>query len=75
MLQRLRDRLTYANVMSTIAVVLAITGGTAYAMNEWTGANIVDGSLTTADVKKTAPCPPRTSNPTPSGAGASPTGR
>ncbi|HXJ65708.1 MAG TPA: hypothetical protein VNN79_18275 [Actinomycetota bacterium] len=44
-------RLTYANVMSTIAFVVAVSAGTAYAANEWTGANIVNESLTGADVR------------------------
>jgi hypothetical protein len=44
-------RLSYANVTSTIALVLALSAGTAYAANEWTGRNIVDGSLTGADVR------------------------
>jgi hypothetical protein len=38
------------NVMGLIAIFIAL-GGTAYANNEWTGANIVDGSLTTFDYK------------------------
>jgi hypothetical protein len=49
MLSKIRRSLTFANVMSSIAVFLALTTGTAYAVNEWTGANIVNGSLTTAD--------------------------
>jgi len=51
MLARMRARLSYANVMSTMAVFLALGGTSAYAINEWTGANIVDESLTGADVK------------------------
>jgi hypothetical protein len=43
-------RLSYANVTSTIALVLALSAGTAYAANEWTGDNIVDGSLYSADL-------------------------
>ena len=31
MLRKLRPRLTYANVVSTIALALAVGGGTAYA--------------------------------------------
>jgi hypothetical protein len=50
MLRKLRSRLTYANVMSTLAVFLALGGVSAYAANEWTGDNIVDGSLTGADI-------------------------
>jgi hypothetical protein len=44
------SRLTYANIVSTLALFLALTTGTVYAANEWTGANIVDGSLTAADL-------------------------
>jgi hypothetical protein len=38
------------NVTGLIAIFIAL-GGVAYANNEWTGANIVDGSLTTSDYK------------------------
>jgi hypothetical protein len=38
------------NVTGLIAIFIAL-GGTAYANNEWTGANIVDGSLTSVDYK------------------------
>ena len=51
MLAKLRPRLTYANVMSTLAAFFALAGGSAYAINEWTGANIKDETLTGADVK------------------------
>jgi hypothetical protein len=44
-------RLTYANVMSTIAVVLAL-GGTSYAAITITGKNVRNGSLTGADVRR-----------------------
>jgi hypothetical protein len=43
-------RLSYANVMSTIAVFLAL-GGTSYAALKVTGKNVRDGSLTGKDVK------------------------
>ncbi len=44
--QLLRDRLTYANVMSTIAVVLVLTGGTAYAATKLiNGATIARGTV------------------------------
>ena len=46
MIARLRSRLSYANVASSLALFLALSTGTAYAANEWTGANIVDQSLT-----------------------------
>lgn len=64
MLVRLRSRLTYANVMATIAVFLALGGG-AYAAiklpansvgtrqlqkNSVTGAKVKNGSLTAADI-------------------------
>jgi hypothetical protein len=42
--------LTYANVMATIAVFMAI-GGTSYAAVTITGKNVKNGSLTGADVK------------------------
>jgi hypothetical protein len=42
--------LTFGRVIGGAAVLLLISAGTAYAANEWTGANIVDGSLTTDDL-------------------------
>src|SRR4051794_36705748 len=51
MFSRLRARLTFANVTSVIALFFAVCGTSAYAINEWTGANIQDGTLTGADVK------------------------
>jgi hypothetical protein len=50
MLGRLRPRSVY-DVMAALAFFVALAGGTAYAANEWTGANVVDGSLTGADIK------------------------
>jgi hypothetical protein len=61
MLQRLREHLTYANVMATLAVFLVLAGGTAWATHEvinssdvvnesLTGADIQNGTLTGADV-------------------------
>jgi hypothetical protein len=38
------------NVVAYLALFVAL-GGTAYAANEWTGENIVDGSLTGVDIK------------------------
>ena len=55
MLDRLRGRITYANVTSTIALVLAAGGGTAYAVDEWNGSNIQDGTITGADVRGSFP--------------------
>ncbi len=43
-------RLTYANVMSTLALFLAL-GGTSYAAVTVSGANIRDGSITSRDVR------------------------
>jgi hypothetical protein len=47
----MKVQLSYANVMSTIAVVLAL-GGTSYAAITITGKNVRDGSLTGADVRR-----------------------
>jgi hypothetical protein len=48
--RRLRSRLTYANVMSTIAVFLALATGGAYAANTVFSTDIVDGEVKTADL-------------------------
>jgi hypothetical protein len=50
---RLRSRLTYANVMSSIAVLLAL-GGTSYAAATITGKNVKNSSLTGVDVKNSS---------------------
>jgi hypothetical protein len=50
MFRKLRSRLTYANVTASLALFFALGGVAAYADNEFTGANIKDGSLTGADV-------------------------
>jgi hypothetical protein len=47
----MRDRLTYSNVMATIAVFVAL-GGTSYAAIKISGRNVEDRSLTGKDVKK-----------------------
>jgi hypothetical protein len=53
-MRRIRDHLTYANVMATIAVFLVLTGGTAVALN---GSNtvfsddIVNNEVRSADVR------------------------
>lgn len=44
-------RMTYANVMSTIACFVALSTGSAFAVTQLTGANIKDGSITSADIK------------------------
>jgi hypothetical protein len=51
MLAALRRRLTYANVTATLALCLAVGGGSAWAINEWNGSNIQDESLTGADIQ------------------------
>jgi hypothetical protein len=48
---RIRAQLTYANVISTLSLFLVLAGGTAWAVDEWTGANIQDGTLASADYK------------------------
>jgi hypothetical protein len=50
-LRRLRSRLTYANVMSTIAVFGVLAGGSAYAANTIGSTDIIDGQVNSADVK------------------------
>jgi hypothetical protein len=51
MLNRLRSRLTYANVMATIAVFIAL-GGSSYAALTITGRDVKDASLTGKDLKR-----------------------
>lgn len=50
-MKRLRDKLTYANVMATLAVFIAL-GGTSYAALTVTGRNVRNGSLTARDIKR-----------------------
>jgi hypothetical protein len=47
---RKRRRPNHATVVAYLALFVALGGTGAYAANEWTGANIVDGSLTGQDV-------------------------
>jgi hypothetical protein len=47
----LRRHLSYANVMATIAVFIAL-GGSSYAALKITGANVRDGSLSKRDLKR-----------------------
>lgn len=51
MIKALRRRLTYANVMATLAVFVAL-GGTSYAALTVTGRNVRNGSLTFRDVRR-----------------------
>ncbi|HMJ96942.1 MAG TPA: hypothetical protein VK486_13885 [Thermoleophilaceae bacterium] len=53
MLSKLRTRLSYANVMATIAVFVAL-GGSSYAAIKVTGKNVQDSSLTGADIKNSS---------------------
>lgn len=43
-------KLTYANVVASVALFLSLTGG-AYAAATITGSNVKNGTLTTADIK------------------------
>lgn len=52
MLAKFKPRLSYANVTATLALVMALSG-TAYAAATITGAEVVDESLTGADVRGT----------------------
>jgi len=64
MLRKLRSRMTYANVMSTIALGLAIGGGTAYAATKIgtsniryhavTGSKLATNAVTASKVKNSA---------------------
>lgn len=46
-----RQRLSYANVVATLALFIAL-GGTSYAAITITGKNVRDGSLTGADIRR-----------------------
>jgi hypothetical protein len=50
-MRRRLPRPSHATVVAYLALFVALGSGSAYAINEWTGANIVDESLTGADVK------------------------
>jgi hypothetical protein len=54
MLAKLRARLTYANVVSTICLCLVVGGGSAYAANTIFSTDIVDGEVKTADLANLA---------------------
>src|SRR3954471_16745150 len=53
MFSRIKARLSFANVTSVLALFFAVGGTSAYAVNEWTGANVQDETLTGADVRGT----------------------
>ena len=48
---RIRSRLSFPNIVAGAAIALVLSTGTAYAANEWTGANIVNESLTGSDIQ------------------------
>ncbi len=50
MLSRMKSRITFTNVVASIALFVSLSTGAVYAANEWTGAHIVDGSLSGADL-------------------------
>ena len=52
MIQALRRRLSYANVMATLAVFIAL-GGSSYAALTISGRDVVNGSLTNRDLNAT----------------------
>ena len=51
MIKALRRRLSYANLMATLAVFIAL-GGSSYAALTVTGGDVVNGSLTNRDLKR-----------------------
>jgi hypothetical protein len=51
MLERIRSRLTYANVVATLALFIALGTGSAYAANTIGSSDVIDGSLTGADIQ------------------------
>jgi hypothetical protein len=53
LLSKLRTRLTYANVMATIAVFIAL-GGSSYAAIVITGRNVKNSSLTGRDIRNSS---------------------
>ena len=46
----MRKHLTYANVMATLAVMLVVAGGTAYAANTVFSTDIVNGEVKSVDI-------------------------
>jgi hypothetical protein len=52
--QQIRKRLTYANVMSSLAVFLVLGGGAAYAAKKIGSNELRGGSVTTAKIKRNA---------------------
>lgn len=58
-MDRIRTRLTYANVMSTIAVFLVLGGGAAYAAGKIVSSDIKNGEVKTADLADGAVTSPK----------------
>ena len=58
----IRSRLTYANVVSTVALFLVLTGGVAYAADTIFSSDIVDGEVKAEDIA-TARFGPKSSEP------------
>ena len=50
MLERITKHVTYANIVSTLALVVALGTGTAYAANTIGSSDIIDGAVKTADL-------------------------
>ena len=50
-IEAIKQRLTYANVMATVAVFIAL-GGSSYAALSITGRDVQNGSLTYRDLKR-----------------------
>jgi hypothetical protein len=48
---RITRHLSYANVISTLALILALAGGTAFAVDKVRSRDVVDGSLRSIDLK------------------------
>lgn len=50
-MRRLRPHLTYANVISTLCLILVLGGGAAYAANTIGSDDVIDNSLQSVDLK------------------------
>ena len=46
----MRKHLSYANVMATLAFLIAVAGGTAYAANTVFSTDIVNGEVKSVDI-------------------------
>src|SRR5690349_21469013 len=53
-MKRIRERITYANVASTLALFLVLSGGAAYAAKKISSHDLRGGSVTTAKIKRNA---------------------